>query len=167
MKPTLFGRGQVFSVFAGSRGVYSSVMGISLGEFFIRWFVTAVAVFAAAAVVPGITYSSFTGLAFAALLLGIINAMVRPVLLVLCLPLILVTMGLFILVLNALLLWLVAGILPGSSFHVDGFWSAFWGAIVIGLVSWLLSSFFRGSDGKIYPLTHHTVIKQARGRTLN
>lgn len=138
-----------------------------MAEFFIRWFVTAVAVFVAAWIVPGIDYSNFTGLAFASLLLGIINAMVRPVLLILCLPLILVTMGLFILVLNALLLWLVSGILPGSSFTVSGFWSAFWGGLVISIVSWLLSAFFRGSDGRIYPLTHHTVIKQARGRTLN
>ena len=131
-------------------------MGISLAEFFIRWFVTAVAVFVAAWIVPGIDYSSFTGLAFASLLLGVINAMVRPVLLILCLPLILVTMGLFILVLNALLLWFVSGILP-----------AFWGGLVISIVSWLLSAFFRGSDGRIYPLTHHTTIKQARGRTLS
>jgi len=138
-----------------------------MAEFFIRWFVTAVAVFVAAWIVPGIDYSNFTGLAFASLLLGIINAMVRPVLLILCLPLILVTMGLFILVLNALLLWLVSGILPGSSFTVSGFWAAFWGGLVISIVSWLLSAFFRGSDGRIYPLTHHTVIKQARGRTLN
>ncbi len=142
-------------------------MGISLAEFFIRWFVTAVAVFVAAWIVPGIDYSNFTGLAFASLLLGIINAMVRPVLLILCLPLILVTMGLFILVLNALLLWFVSGILPGSSFTVSGFWAAFWGGLVISIVSWLLSAFFRGSDGRIYPLTHHTTIKQARGRTLN
>ncbi len=142
-------------------------MGISLAEFFIRWFVTAVAVFVAAWIVPGIDYSNFTGLAFASLLLGMINAMVRPVLLILCLPLILVTMGLFILVLNALLLWLVSGILPGSSFTVSGFWAAFWGGVVISIVSWLLSAFFRGSDGRIYPLTHHTQIKQARGRTLN
>ncbi len=142
-------------------------MGTSRAEFVIRWFVTAVAVAAAAWIVPGINYSSLGALAIASLLLGIINAMVRPVLLVLCLPLILVTMGLFILVLNALLLWFVSGIMPGSSFHVDGFWAAFWGGIVVGLVSWVLSSFFRGSDGKIYPLTHHTVIKQARGRTLN
>jgi len=142
-------------------------VGISLGEFFIRWLVTAVSVFAAAWLVPGIEYGSFTGLAFASLLLGIINALVRPVLLILCLPLILVTMGLFILVLNALLLWFVSGILPGNSFHVDGFWPAFWGALVISIASWLLSSFFRGSDGHIYPLTHHTQIKQARGRTLN
>lgn len=142
-------------------------MGISLGEFFIRWFVTAVAVFVAAWIVPGISYTSFTGLALASLLLGIINAMVRPILLILCLPLILVTMGIFILVLNALLLWFVSGILPGSSFTVSGFWAAFWGGVVISLVSWLLSAFFRGSDGRIYPLTHHTQIKQARGRTLN
>jgi len=142
-------------------------VGISLGEFFIRWFVTAVAVFVAARIVPGISYTSFTGLALASLLLGIINAMVRPILLILCLPLILVTMGIFILVLNALLLWFVSGILPGSSFTVSGFWAAFWGGVVISMVSWLLSAFFRGSDGRIYPLTHHTQIKQARGRTLN
>lgn len=142
-------------------------MGISLAEFFLRWFVTAVAVFVAAWIVPGIDYTTFTGLAFASLLLGIINALVRPVLLILCLPLILVTMGLFILVLNALLLWFVSGILPGSSFTVSGFWAAFWGALVISIISWILSAFFRGSDGRIYPLTHHTVIKQARGRTLN
>jgi len=142
-------------------------VGISLGEFFIRWFVTAVAVFVAAWIVPGISYTSFTGLALASLLLGIINAMVRPILLILCLPLILVTMGIFILVLNALLLWFVSGILPGSSFTVSGFWAAFWGGVVISMVSWLLSAFFRGSDGRIYPLTHHTQIKQARGRTLN
>lgn len=139
----------------------------SLAEFCIRWFVTAVAVFVAAWIVPGIHYTSPTGLALASLLLGIINALVRPVLLILCLPLILVTMGLFILVLNALLLWFVAGILPGGTFAVDGFWSAFWGAIIISIVSWLLSAFFCGSDGRVYPLTHHTVIKQARGRTLN
>ncbi len=142
-------------------------MGISLGEFFIRWFVTAVAVFVAAWIVPGIDYTTWTGLAFASLLLGIVNALVRPVLLILCLPLILVTMGLFILVLNALLLWFVSGILPGSSFTVAGFGAAFWGALVISIVSWILSAFFRGSDGHIYPLTHHTVIKQARGRTIN
>ena len=138
-----------------------------MAEFFIRWFVTAVSVFVAAWIVPGIDYTTFTGLAFASLLLGIVNALVRPVLLILCLPLILVTMGLFILVLNALLLWFVSGILPGSSFIVSGFWAAFWGGLVISIVSWILSAFFRGSDGKIYPLTHHTVIKQARGRTLN
>jgi len=138
-----------------------------MAEFFIRWFVTAVAVFVAASIVPGISYSSFGSLALASLLLGIVNALVRPVLLLLCLPLILVTMGLFILVLNALLLWFVAGILPGSSFAVSGFWAAFWGGVVVSLVSWVLSAFFRGSDGRIYPLTHHTSIKQARGRTLD
>lgn len=142
-------------------------MGISLAEFVIRWFVTAVSVFVAAWMVPGINYTSFTSLAMASLLLGIINALVRPVLLILCLPLILVTMGFFILVLNALLLWFVSGILPAGQFTVEGFWAAFWGALVISIVSWILSVFFRGSDGQVHLLTHHTEIKQARGRTLD
>ena len=141
-------------------------MGISLAEFCIRWFVTAVAVFAAVGLVNGIECGSPTDLILAALLLGIINAFVRPVLLILCLPLIVVTMGLFILVLNALLLWFVSGLFPAGHFTVAGFWPAFWGALVISIVSWLLSSFFHASDGRIYPLTHHTQIKQARGRTL-
>lgn len=141
-------------------------MGTSLAEFCIRWFVTAVAVFVAVKLVPGIESGSPTDLVLAALLLGIINAFVRPVLLILCLPLILVTMGFFILVLNALLLWFVAGLFPAGHFTVAGFWAAFWGALVISIVSWLLSSFFHASDGRVYPLTHHTQIKQARGRTL-
>lgn len=142
-------------------------MGTSLAEFCIRWFVTAVAVFVAAKLVPGIESGSATDLILAALLLGIINAFVRPILLLLCLPLILVTMGFFILVLNALLLWFVAGLFPSGHFTVAGFWPAFWGALVISIVSWLLSSFFHASDGRIYPLTHHTQMKQARGRTLH
>ncbi len=141
-------------------------MGASLGEFCIRWFVTAVAVFVAVKVVPGIESGSAMDLALAALLLGIINAFVRPMLLLLCLPLILVTMGFFILVLNALLLWFVAGLFPAGHFSVAGFGPAFWGALVVSIVSWLLSSFFRASDGRVYPLTHHAQIKQARGRTL-
>jgi putative membrane protein len=51
-------------------------------------------------------------------------------------------------------------------FHVDGFWSAFWGAILISITSWLLSAFFRGSDGRVYPLTHHTRIKRVTGRVV-
>jgi putative membrane protein len=53
-----------------------------------------------------------------------------------------------------------------SGFHVDGFWSAFWGAIIISLISWLLSAFFRGSDGRIHVLTHHTQIKRVEGRVI-
>lgn len=128
--------------------------------FLIRWLLTTLAVALAAQVVPGIESSSPFSLAGVALLLGIVNAMVRPVLLLLSLPLILVTMGLFVLVINALMLWFVGSLVPG--FTIDGFWSAFFGAILIGLVSWLLSAFFRGSDGKVYVLTHHTQVKDAQ-----
>src|SRR5207248_521614 len=113
-----------------------------------------VAVMVAASVLHGIRYDSVSSLIGAALLLGILNAFVRPVLLILSAPLILLTLGFFILVVNGLLLWFVPNIVPG--FHVDNFGSAFWGAIVIGLVSWMLSAFFRGSDGRVHVLTHHT-----------
>ena len=136
-----------------------------MGAFVLRWFVTAIAVLVAERLLPGIQCSGWGTLLGASLLLGIINAFVRPVLLLLSLPFIIVTMGLFILVVNALLLWLVANIIPG--FYVDGFWNAFFGSIIISLVSWILSSFFRGSDGKIYSITHHSSpIKQANARVI-
>jgi hypothetical protein len=65
-------------------------------------------------------------------------------------------------VINALLLMLVSKIVP--AFQVAGFWSAFFGAIVISFVSWLLSSFFRGSDGRFHVITHHAAIKRANAR---
>jgi putative membrane protein len=71
---------------------------------------------------------------------------------------------LFILVLNGLLLLLVPRVVVG--FHVDSFWSAFWGAIVISFVSWVLSAFFRGSDGRVHVLTHHNETRPVRGRVL-
>jgi putative membrane protein len=101
----------------------------------------------------------------AALLLGIINALVRPVLLLLSLPFIIVTMGFFILVVNALLILFVSKVIPG--FHVAGFWTALFAGIVIGLISWVLSSFFRASDGHVYPVTHHPQMKQAQGRVVS
>src|SRR6478735_4102175 len=133
--------------------------------FVIRWLVTTVAVLVAAHVIPGVTYEGWGTLLGASLLLGIINAFIRPILLLLSLPFIIVTMGLFIFVVNALLLMLVARIIP--PFQVDGFWNAFFGAIIISLVSWALSSFFRGSDGKIYSITHHSSpIKPANARVI-
>jgi putative membrane protein len=132
--------------------------------FVIRWLVTTIAVLVAAHLVPGIGYDGWGALLGASLLLGIINAFVRPILLLLSLPFIIVTMGLFIFVINALLLLLVSKMVP--AFHVAGFWSAFFGAIIISLVSWILSSFFRGSDGKIHVITHHTAVKQANARVI-
>ena len=136
----------------------------AMKPFLVRWFVTTLAVAVAAGVVPGIHYGSLFSLLGVALLLGIVNALMRPVLLLLSLPLILVTMGLFVLVINALMLWFVSSLVP--DFKIDSFWSAFFGAILVSIVSWVLSAFFRGSDGKVYVLTHHSQIKEANARVV-
>jgi putative membrane protein len=87
---------------------------------------------------PSITVSSFGAALIAALVLGLVNAIVRPVLVLLTLPVTILTLGLFIFVLNGLLFWMVASWLEG--FHVAGFWSGVFGAILFSLVSWLLSA---------------------------
>ena len=137
---------------------------MAVTAFLIRWLVTTIAVFAAEKIIPGIHCNSAGALLGASLLLGIVNAFVRPILLLLSIPFIIVTMGFFILVVNALMLMLVAQIVP--SFSVDGFWNAFFGSIVISLVSWILSSFFRSSDGRIHSITHHPSIKKADARVI-
>lgn len=134
-------------------------------EFLLRWFVTTLSVLGATWLIPGISYDTAGTLLGAALLLGIINALVRPVLLLLSLPFIIVTMGFFILVINALLILFVSKVIPG--FHVAGFWTALFAGIVIGLISWILSSFFRASDGHVYPVTHHPQMKQVQGRVIS
>ncbi len=133
-------------------------------HFVYRWIVTTLAVLLAAAVVRGIRYDGVTALLGAALLLGILNAFIRPVLLLLSAPLILVTLGFFIFVINALMLMAVSSLVPG--FHVDGFGSALGGAILISIFSWALSAFFRGSDGRVHVLTHHAQIKRVQGRVI-
>jgi len=133
-------------------------------HFVFRWLVTTVGVMVAAAFIPGIRYDSTASLVGAALLLGLLNAFVRPVLLILGAPLILLTLGIFILIVNGLMLYWVPSIVRG--FHVDSYGSAFWGAIVVGLISWVLSAFFRGSDGRVHVLTHHTQIKRVEGRVI-
>jgi putative membrane protein len=133
-------------------------------HFVFRWAVTAFAVFVAAPIV-GITYNgSLACLLGASLLLGIVNAFVRPILLILSAPLILLTLGFFIFVVNALMLLVVGEIV--TCFHVPGFWNAFFGALIVSFVSWLLSAFFRGSDGRVHVLTHHTQIKSVPGRVI-
>jgi putative membrane protein len=134
-------------------------------HFVFRWVVTSVAVMVTAKIVPGIRYDSAGWLFLAALLLGILNAFVRPVLLILSAPLILLTLGFFILIINGLLLLWVPTFVPG--FHVDSFGSAFWGAIIIGIISWVLSAFFKGSDGRVHVLTHHAQIKTVPGRVID
>ena len=137
---------------------------MAVKHFVFRWVVTTVAVMVASSVIHGIRYDTVAALIGASLLLGILNAFVRPFLLILSAPLILITLGFFILILNGLLLLVVPSVVVG--FHVDHFWSAFWGAIVISIISWILSAFFRGSDGRVHVLTHHTQIKRVPGRVL-
>jgi len=133
-------------------------------HFVFRWAVTTFAVFVAAPIV-GLSYNgSVACLLGASLLLGIVNAFVRPILLILSAPLILLTLGFFIFVVNALMLLGVGEIVP--CFHVPGFWNAFFGALIISFVSWLLSAFFRGSDGRVHILTHHAQIKTVSGRVI-
>jgi putative membrane protein len=133
--------------------------------FLVRWLVTTLAVFLTAHVIHGITYDSWGALICASLLLGIVNALVRPILLLLSLPLIVFTMGLFILVVNAFMLKLVSGVVWG--FHVTGFWSAFFGSILIGFVSWILNGFFRDDEGRIRVITRQSQMKRVSGRIID
>jgi putative membrane protein len=137
---------------------------IGIKQFVFRWAVTTIAVMVASSVIHGMRYDTVASLIGASLLLGILNAFVRPFLLILSAPVILITLGLFILVLNGLLLLLVPKVVMG--FHVDSFGSAFWGAIVISVISWILSAFFRGRDGRVHVLTHHNETRRVRGRVL-
>lgn len=106
----------------------------------VKWLVNSLALFAADWLVTGIVITDFwSGLAAAALL-GIVNAVIRPVVIVLTLPITIVTLGLFTLVVNALMLKLVAWAIP--DFAVNGFWAAFWGALIISFVSWFINTLF-------------------------
>ena len=107
--------------------------------FVLRLIVNAAALWVAAQLVPGIVVTGLTPLLLAALVLGLINAVVRPILLVLTLPLTLMTLGLFIFVLNAFCLWLTSRIVSG--FVVQSFAAALLGALVVSIVSWLLTAF--------------------------
>jgi putative membrane protein len=104
----------------------------------LRWLINAAALFVLPYLVTSIEVKDSYVALIVALLLGLINAVIRPVLILLTLPVTIVTLGLFILVINALLFWFVASFVDG--FHVAGFWSAFWGAIVYSLVSWAVSA---------------------------
>jgi putative membrane protein len=102
------------------------------------WILNAVALLVVAYVLPGIVVASFGSAMLAALVLGLINMLVKPVLILLTLPITVVTLGLFLLVLNALLFWLAGSMLKG--FQVNGFWWAVGGAILYSLISGFLSN---------------------------
>jgi putative membrane protein len=110
--------------------------------FLIRLLVNAAALWVATRIVPGVGYDGGT-LPFlgVALVFGVVNAFIRPFLKILTFPLIIVTFGVFALIVNGLMLWLTSSLSGslGLGFHVTGFWAAFWGAIVVSLVSLILS----------------------------
>ncbi len=108
----------------------------------LRWLISTLAIFAAVQIVPGIV---FVGpgweLGLIAMIFGLVNILLRPILTLLTCPLVLLTLGFFGLVINAALLWLTSQIATGLgfSFTIDGFWPAFWGGLVISIVTTLLS----------------------------
>jgi putative membrane protein len=120
----------------------------------IRWIITTLAVFLAARLVPGITVqgSGWVVYAVMAAVLGLVSAVVRPILKLLTCPLILLTLGLFTLVINAATLWLSSEIVnwlwPNMVFNVDGFWPAFWGALIVSVVTAILSALVKEEDDK-------------------
>ena len=111
-------------------------------KFFIRWAINALALYVAILVVPGIDFDGdWTGLLWLALIIGLLNALVRPLLKLLTFPLIILTLGLFTIVINTIVLMLTSSI--GQAFNlglsVDGFWPAVLGSLVISIVSTILS----------------------------
>ena len=104
----------------------------------IIWILNALALIAVASFVPGIRVDGFVAALVAAFLLGLVNALVRPILLLLTLPVTLLTLGLFIFVINGLLFWLVGSVLRG--FVVDGFWHGVLGAVLYSIFTWALSA---------------------------
>ena len=117
--------------------------------FLIRLLINALGLWLAAAIVPGIVIQGTGTLVLAALLIGVVNALVRPVAFVLTLPITIVTLGIFLLVLNAAMFALVAWLLPG--FTVSGFWAALFGWLIVSLVGWFASSLMAGDKQELRP----------------
>jgi putative membrane protein len=114
--------------------------------FFLRCAIVAFGLWLATKVLVGLQFDTAGTLLAAALLLGVVNAIVRPIAIILTLPLTLVTLGLFLIVINAAMLGLVAALLSG--FAVSGFWTAIGGSLIVSLTSWLASGLI-GGNGKI------------------
>jgi putative membrane protein len=106
------------------------------------WLINAIALLALPYLMSSITVDSFWTALIAALILGLVNTFIRPLLILLTLPATLLTLGLFIFVINGLLFWFVGSVIQG--FHVAGFWSAFFGAILYSIISWALSALLLG-----------------------
>lgn len=123
-----------------------------MSRLLIRWGINAVAIWAAFAVVPGVRpidgEFSVPALLVVALVFGLVNAIIRPILTLLTCPLIILTLGLGTLLINAAMFYLTSifSEMIGFGFVIDGFWAAFWGGLVVSIVSVVLSVFFRTDD---------------------
>jgi len=122
-----------------------------MAGFILRGLIAALGLWAATEILDGFTINSPMTLGLAGLLLGVVNAIVRPFALLLSLPALLLSLGLFLIVVNAAMLGLVALMLPG--FRIDGFWTAIGGALIVSLVSWV-GSWFIGPRGKVEVIRH-------------
>lgn len=118
--------------------------------FLLRAAITALGLWVASEILSGLSFDSTAKLIVSAIVLGVVNAVVRPLAFILTLPITVVTLGLFLLVLNAGMVALVAWLVPG--FQVDGFWTAVGAALIVSLVSWAASSVI-GSNGRVEVLT--------------
>jgi putative membrane protein len=104
----------------------------------LTWLINALALLALKYIMPSITVDSFVTALIVAVVLGFINTLIRPIFVILTLPVTILTLGLFLFVINGLLFWAVGSFVPG--FHVDGFWSGVFGAIIYSIISWALSA---------------------------
>jgi putative membrane protein len=118
--------------------------------FLLRAAITALGLWVASEILSGLVFDSTSKLIVAAILLGVVNAFVRPLAFILTLPITVVTLGLFLLVLNAGMVALVAWIVPG--FTISGFWTAVGAALIVSLVSWAASSVI-GPNGRVEVIT--------------
>ena len=122
-----------------------------MAGFILRALIASLGLWAATEMLDGLSIDKPSTLILAGLLLGIVNAIVRPFALLLSLPALLFTLGLFLLVVNAAMLGLVALMLRG--FHIDGFWTAVGGSLIVSVVSWV-GSWFIGPKGRVEVIRH-------------
>jgi putative membrane protein len=129
-----------------------------LAEFLLHCGITAVSLWVASLIFHGVSFTSKSSLIYAALFLGIANAVIRPIVIFLTIPLTLITFGFFLLVINALMMLLVSSLVPG--FKVAGFWTAFFASIFITLLSFFAGLFIfqSGPDPIIMPAHHGLII---------
>ncbi|MGB6067399.1 MAG: phage holin family protein [Desulfomonilaceae bacterium] len=130
----------------------------------IRWLITTVAILIVPYLISGVRVDSVWTALWAAAILGILNALIRPILFILTLPLTILTLGLFILVINALMFELAGALVSGL--HVASFWSAFFASIIVTIVSWIMSSLVAGGGGEttVFVRRWNNTIDMHRGR---